>query len=278
MTLTYKRCFHTAFIAMLLCATASAQRITKNVEYTKLGGGASGDVYEAAGAGPFPAIVYIHGGSWRSGNKDDFRKLASDLALQGYVGFSIDYDLHPHSFPLSWQQSRDAVSFLRSHAAEYHVDPNKIVVAGASAGGELAALLALEPNGPAGEKQTDASSAKVAAAVILNGVFNLNSSVGVITRYLGAKCQAAQAECDDASPLRHVHAGAPPFFVGHGTADHTVPYSEAQIFAEALQKDNVPVTFYAAQGGPHMYFTKSEFYGPNLTALEAFLEKTLPQH
>ena len=229
-------------------ASAGAQGVTKNIVYTTDSAGAQqADLYEPTGAGPFPAIVYIHGGSWRSGNKNDFHKLAADLAARGYVGFSIDYDLQRRSFPASWEEAVAAVTFLRAHAVEYHIDAAKIVVAGASAGGELAALVALQPDGPA--TKPNAKPVPVAAAIILSGVFDLSGSYGVIARYIGGPCNAVAVACKDSSPLKHVHAGAPPFFVGHGTSDHTVPYASAQIFDEKMKEAGNSVTFYPADGG-----------------------------
>jgi len=148
-----------------------------------------------------------------------------------------------------------------------------MVAAGTSAGGELAALLALTPEGPAAGP--DHTALPVAAAVILNGVFDLESDAHVITRYLGTNCATASAVCAEASPRQHVHAGAPPFFIGHGTADHVVPYPEAQSFIAALRNAGVPVTPFAAEDGPHMYWDKSRFYATNLAAVESFLGQVL---
>jgi acetyl esterase/lipase len=241
-----------------------AQQVTQDIVYTT---GQLADVYQPAGEGPFPAIVYIHGGSWRSGNKKDFRRLATDLAAKGYVGLSINYNTHSHSWPTSYEQSLAAVSFIQAHAAEYHVDPRKVIVLGTSAGGELAALVAL--------KKQEASNPPVAAAVILNGVYNLAANVYVINRYLGAHCNKAPEDCKAASPLMQVTTGEPPFFVGHGTSDHLVPYSQAQVFSDALHNAGDTVTLYSAKGAGHSYWAKKAYYNANLIAVENFLNTTL---
>jgi len=254
----------------LICAAAAfcllpahAQQVTKDIPYTAgPEDPQAGDLYEPTGPGPFPVIVYIHGGSWRSGNKSEFHALAADLAAQGYAGFSINYDLHPHSFPTSFQEAQTAVRFLRKHAVEYHIDPNQIVIAGESAGGQIA----LESGDP---------SAAVSAAIIFNGAYRLSPSFHVVARYLGVKHEKKQRVIKDASPFSQIHPGAPPFFVGHGTADHIVPYSEAQLFVHALQEQHVPVTTYVATGGHHSYWKKSKFYAPNLAAVKTFLVATL---
>jgi acetyl esterase/lipase len=260
-------------LAIALTAPAAAQTITHDIPYTS---GQTADLYTPTGPGPFPAIVYIHGGSWRSGSKSDFRKLATDLAAKGYLGFSIDYDLDSHSFPTSWLQAQTSIRFLRAHAASYHLDPARIVVAGTSAGGELAALIALAPDGPQSPSAPQQPT-PVAGAIILNGVFDLSSDAHVINRYLGAKCEATPATCKDASPIQHIHPNAPPFFVGHGTADPTVPYPAAQAFIAALRQAGDSVTPFVAENGPHSYWGKSAYYAANLSAIEAFISTVLPQ-
>lgn len=259
-------------LVLFSVATLSAQRL-ENIPYmTDAAGEHRGDIYQPRGNGPFPALVFLHGGSWRSGSKREFQQMGADLAQRGYVSFAIDYDLKAGSFPLSWDEARGAVQFLREHAAEYHVDPRRIVIAGTSAGGELAALVALAPGGPASEH---GSQVPVAGAVIFNGVFDLCVRAGVIKRYLGGDCASRKDVYNDASPENHIHAGAPPFFVGHGTKDHVVPYRASEIFVDDLRKEGVPVTPYVAEGGPHMYWTKAKYYAQNLAAVAQFLQMTV---
>ena len=275
-------------------STTVPPRITKDIPYTSDSTGSyRADLYQPSSPGSSPALILIHGGSWRSGHKTELRKLALDLAAHGYVCFSIDYDTHPRSFPYSWQESRAAVAFVRSHAAEYHVDPARIGVLGTSAGGQLAALVAVAPGGPASLSKTtadaspggDASSAAsttpsakasaaiagsatipVAAAVIYNGGYDLHPKAYLLRRYLGGRCDAIPAVCKDASPDDHIHAGAPPIFVGHGTADHLIPYSQATGFIERLRAAGDPVTPFAATGAGHSYWRSRKWYEPNLAA------------
>lgn len=281
---------------------AQSPTITRNIPYTTDSTGAyRGDLYQPAAPGPHPAVVLIHGGSWRSGHKTELRRLGVDLAAHGYTCFSIDYDTHRHSFPISWQESRDAVRFLRSHAVAYGVDANRIAVLGTSAGGQLAALLALAPEGPAPESlqsgpalapsQTAVAppsppaaltaapapdTIPVAAAVLFNGGYDLHPRHWLLRRYLGGNCDQIPRVCDDASPDFHVHPGAPPIFVGHGTQDHLIPYSQATTFVGLLQAAHDPVTPYNATGAGHSYWRNRHWYHANLAAAEAFLSQNLP--
>jgi acetyl esterase/lipase len=265
------RFFAVVVLLSLSLRPSAAQTRVQNIVYTTDAVGSHrGDLYEPQGNGPFAAIVFLHGGSWRSGSKREFKRMGTDLSRDGYVSFSVDYDLKAGSFPVSWNEARIAVQFLRSHATDYRIDPTRIVIAGSSAGGELAALVALAPQGPA-SLQPDAPAVRVSGAFILNGVYDLCFPAGVIKRYLGGDCSSRKDLFADASPVHHVHPGAPPFFVGHGTRDHVVPYAAADIFMDALRKAQVSVTPCVAEGGPHMYWTKSEYYSQNLAAVEKFL-------
>ena len=237
------------------------------IDYTQGANGAlKADAYIPNGSGPFPGIVFIHGGGWANGNRSQMAKLIDALANVGYVGFTIDYDVDPVHYPASLHESLAAVRYLREHAGEFHVDPSRIAVAGSSAGGELAALVALTPE------------AKVQAAVILNGVLDLTAlgdTSHMVTEYLGGACTTMADACKAASPISHVHAGAPPFYVGHGTADETVPFTQAEAFTTALRAVKVPVRFFTATGGPHTYWLKRQFYDKNLEDIRHFLSLAL---
>jgi acetyl esterase/lipase len=285
-------CAALAFTATGLSAQAPAPAAPANyttksgIPYTQ---GATGplraDAYIPNGAGPFPAILYIHGGGWINGDRYQMIKLIKDLANQGYLAFSIDYDVDPVHYPASFNESLAALRYMRDHAADLNIDPARIAVAGSSAGGELAALVALNPEGltvPASPAVASTTGTRVRAAIILNGVLDLialGDKSHMVTEYLGGSCTSLPDVCKDASPLSHVHPGAPPFFVGHGTADATVPFTQAQAFVDALRAGKVQVRFFTAQGGPHTYWQKQQFYSQNLQDLEAFLALALrPVH
>ena len=271
-----------ALCALLAYAAPTlAQTVTRNIPYTTDSTGSyRADLYEPPGTGPFPAVVMIHGGSWRSGSKGEMRKLSRDLAAHGFACFSINYDLHARSFPYSWQESRAAVAFLRAHAQDDHIDPARIAVLGTSAGGQLAALVALAPDGPAAGdlRQRPASAPEpepVAAAVALNGGYDLHPNAYVLRRYFGGRCHALPGACDDASPDNHIHPGAPPFFVGHGNHDHLIPYSQATHFIALLRAAGDSVTPFVATGAGHSYWKKRRWYQKNLAAVEQFLDTAL---
>jgi acetyl esterase/lipase len=243
--------------------------VTSDVTYTLgINGPLKADVYIPMSPGLHPGIVFIHGGGWVSGNRNQMIKVIKAMADAGYVGFTIDYDLGKSTFPGALNESLAAVRFFRAHAAEYHLDPFRIAVAGSSAGGELAALVGLA--------QGDTAS-HVEAAIVFNGALDLTlpdpktSLPSVVTIYLGGQCESIMETCKAASPQFQVHAGAPPFYVGHGDQDQSVPFVQAVAFTNALKAAGVPVEFFQANGGKHTYWSDPRFYSANLDAIKAFL-------
>ncbi|MFC6646209.1 prolyl oligopeptidase family serine peptidase [Granulicella cerasi] len=233
--------------------------------------------HEDAPAGGYPVVVLVHGGAWRSGSRTEMKKLALELTQHGYAALTIDYDKKKLSFPWSWMELRAAVRFLRLRAMFYHLDPNRIAVLGSSAGGELAALAALEPNGPAilPEGQMERDAVPVQAAVVLNGLYDAHTEHFLLRRYLGGHCAAVQEVCDDASPQSHITPNAVPIFVGHGDHDHMIPDVQAKKFMAAMQADGNNVTYYVARGGGHNYWKHSRYAQENLQAVLAFLDTNL---
>ena len=243
--------------------------VTSDVTYTLgINGPLKADVYIPMSPGLHPGIVFIHGGGWVSGNRNQMIKVIKAMADAGYVGFTIDYDLGKSTFPGALNESLAAVRFFRAHAAEYHLDPFRIAVAGSSAGGELAALVGLA--------QGDTAS-HVEAAIVFNGALDLTlpdpktSLPSVVTIYLGGQCESIMETCKAASPQFQVHAGAPPFYVGHGDQDQSVPFVQAVAFTNALKAAGVPVEFFQANGGKHTYWSDPRFYSANLDAIKAVL-------
>jgi acetyl esterase/lipase len=220
-----------------------------------------------------PAVLHIHGGGWVNGTRYTMSPATEDMAAAGFVGMSIEYDLSGNGvhFPTALDESWKAVHWLRAHAKEYGIDPAKIAVAGSSAGGELAALVGLGVGKPADEPP-------VAAAIVYSGVLDL-SDAGVspkaVETYLGGSCDALKDACMKASPTAAVMLRAPPFFVGHGTKDETVPFKQAEEFADKLRKANVAVTVFTAPGGPHTYWKDSRWVQPSMDASIAFLKQAL---
>jgi acetyl esterase/lipase len=225
-----------------------------------------GDLYLPAQAAPgqrFPAVVIIHGGGWSGGDKGAGREIniGTNLAQHGYVGFSVNYQLATKGHPV-WPQNlfevKTAVRWLRKNAARLKIDVDHLGVIGGSAGGHLAAMVALtgpqsglDPQGPYGEY-----SCAVQAAVDLYGPADLMSDwpkkgPGV------SMLPATRAEKPDlyrqASPVHYVRKDAPPILILHGTADNVVPLEQSRRFAEALKKAGARYELVVVEGAPHSF-------------------------
>jgi acetyl esterase/lipase len=255
---------------------------TNAVQYAQgKSGGLLADMYIPKGAGPFPAIVFIHGGGWTSGDRTQMTRVIEVLASHGYTGMAIDYDLSPGvHFPVALHECKEAIRWLRAHAADYHVDPQRIAVAGSSAGGELAALGALTNGDPQyeGDGASKEFPSTVKAAVLYNAVLDLTAfppSHDSIPKYIGGPCSAQKTLCSEASPQFHIGASLPPIFIGHGNADKDVPYSQFTTFVASYEKANGPVTEFTAEQGPHTYWSKPQWFQPNVDMTLTFLQKHL---
>ena len=276
------------FVINLAAQTAASGRPPEATRYTTLYKRTDGvvftrgvhanlhaDMYLPLQPGMHAAVIFLHGGGWKQGDRTQMEPVARALAEHGYVGMAIDYDLSGEGarFPVALKEAERAVQWLRENAARFDVDSARIAVAGSSAGGELAALLALDDTSPPGSR--------VHAAVIFNGVLDLSytgpDAEDMVAPYLGGTCSAQPARCAAASPVKLVHAGAPPFFVGHGTADRIVPYSQATAFVKELRAGHVPVQEFVAEGAGHTYWTSPQWRDANIAAVLDFLKEHLAE-
>jgi acetyl esterase/lipase len=216
---------------------------------------------------PRPAIVQFHGGGWNHGDKSSTGLAGMRLVKAGFVLVSVDYRLSTEAiFPAQINDAKCAVRFLREHAKEYNIDPERIGAMGGSAGGHLAALLgtagdAAELEGDGGSK---GFSSKVQAVADLWGPANLASiasqgnsgtvrdtPTSSVSRLLGGTVSSNKDKALAASPISYISADDPPFLIIHGDADPTVPLAQSQEFFDALKKTGVDATFKIAPGFGH---------------------------
>lgn len=217
------------------------------------------DLYLPAGDGPFPVLVWVHGGGWQAGSKD--RCPAVPLVGRGYAVVSINYRLSQHArFPAQIEDCKAAVRWLRAQAGKYHLDKDRFGAWGASAGGHLVALLGtsggakdLEGKGAGPEE-----SSRVQAVVDWFGPTDLTRMRGGHDRpnspeakLLGGPVQENKALAAKANPVAYVSHDSPPFLIMHGDKDRTVPFSQSQLLAEALIRAGVEVDFVPVPGAGH---------------------------
>ncbi len=188
-----------------------------------------------------PVLLYIHGGAWAIGDKREQGLPAiHHLSARGAVCVTANYRLSPRAtWPDHLDDCRQALAWVREHIAEYGGDPNRIVLAGGSAGGHLAALMALDR----GSDGQGGPLPEVAGCIPLYGVYDFTADelghgpemVRLLERRVMKQRRADAPEVfAAASPRTHVRADAPPFLIVHGRNDTLVPVSTARAFAAAL--------------------------------------------
>ena len=215
------------------------------------------------GDAPLPLIVWVHGGAWLAGSKEN---CPSDRFLRhGYAAASINYRLSQHAiFPAQIEDCKAAIRFLRANAEKYNIDPNRIGVWGASAGGHLVALL-----GTAGDiKEFDKGpnlnvSSRVQAVCDFFGPtdftkmssfkssMNHDAPDSPEAQLVGGPVQENKEACKRANPITYVSKDDSTFLICHGDKDMLVPHNQSVLLNAALKDAGVSVKFHTVKGGGH---------------------------
>jgi acetyl esterase/lipase len=239
----------------------------RNLVYGPAGHRHTLDVYRPRDRhGPCPTLFQIHGGGWTIGQKDQQAlPLMYHLARRGWVCVAANYRLSPRAtFPDHLVDVKRALAWIKQHGAEYGADPDFVVVTGGSAGGHLAALVALTANDPEYQPGFAEVDTSVQACVPFYGVYDFLDRHGVRGKasmapfleklVMKSSPVTARAAWDKASPIARVHADAPPFLVIHGTHDSLAFVEDARHFVSALRKvSRQPVVYAELPGAQHAF-------------------------
>jgi acetyl esterase/lipase len=220
------------------------------------------DLYQPeAKTGLAPVVIYIHGGGWTSGDKNDPEGMAFLRTLRqlGYVVVSINYRLAPeYRFPAQIEDVKCAVRHLRANAEAYGLDPQRIGVIGASAGGHLAALLGTSDESAGFDvgQHLDQSS-RVQAVVDLFAPVDLvrmmATSRAVIGEGVFGVSTMEPEKIRPYSPITYITPDDPPFLILHGDRDTVVPLEQSQILHEALVAAAVPSELVIVRNAEHSF-------------------------
>ncbi|MGB4758431.1 MAG: alpha/beta hydrolase [Candidatus Saccharimonadales bacterium] len=233
----------------------TAKDITYNTQGQKL------DVYRPSTGSSYPIVIFVHGGGWIEGSKDSMYGHATYFAANNVVALSIDYRLAPqHPFPAAFDDVRSAVSWARANASGLKGDPNKIVLAGYSAGANLALLAGLH------------DTVKVRGLVGTAGPYDLVTLPSTnpfmqpnINQYMAGIYPGYS------SPVNLASAGDPTVLLQHGTTDTTISPSQSTAMAQALAAKQVPYTYKTYAGAGHdVLYPTSASYGTALNDILAF--------
>ena len=208
---------------------------------------------------PRPALLLFYGGGWTGGTKDQLRIYAQHYAQHGYVVATPQYRLREAGqWPNSVYDAKCAVRWMRAHAQEYAVDPNRIGVQGNSAGAYLALMVAYTSDVPDLEGDggwAEQSSAVQAVADIYGPTDFCEPGLRdhpTLVRYMNGHYDDDPARYEKANPIRYVNAKTPPTCVITGTVDMLVPVRQSDRLVETLQKAGVPHLYSRLDGWPHV--------------------------
>lgn len=243
------------------------------------------DLATPDGDGPFPAIVFIHGGGWHSGNRSTYSRHIVEAAERGYVAATISYRLMQFDeehrdtataapiFPAQVHDVKAAIRWLRAHADQYHVDPERIGVTGASAGGHLSLMLGLTDPTAAleGHGGHEDHSSRVQAVVnyfgpteFLSG-YEASSVPWILRLFMGGEPGERRATYLAASPVNYASSDDPPVLTLHGDQDELVPIDQARLLDQRLKAVGVDHTLVILEGQGHGFSGESQSRAAELT-------------
>lgn len=255
------------------------------------------DVFAPAGTAAgqrFPAVVWVHGGAWLSGDKDQVRNYLKILAAQGFTVIGVNYSISPGChYPVPVRQVNAALAHVRNHAERLHVDVSRIVLAGDSAGSHIAAQVANLTTSPAYavdvgiEPSLEAS--QLVGTVLYCGAYDLDLAAGAsgfggwfidtaLWSYSGSKDYADDPTFRAASVARHLTPRFPPSFISAGNADPLLAHSEgliAKLAALGVPTDAVmfPADRSPALGHEYQFDLDSDAGREALSRSVAFLHR-----
>ncbi|NIA52144.1 alpha/beta hydrolase [Massilia sp. TW-1] len=280
------------FIRIASRAVPPTVRAITNVTYVRRAGhDLQLDLYlpAAAATAPRPAIVFVHGGGWRAGVRANFAPMAIRMAERGYAAVTISYRLAGEApYPAAIHDAKAAVRWVRAHAGAYGIDGDRIVIAGGSAGGQIAALTGVtngegrfDPDGGPG-----AVSSAVQAIVNIDGLSDFTSeearryeddpakqpsSAGA---WFGGRYAEETALWRDASPLFHVGPDTPPvLFIGSAQRRFSVG---RDAMVDRLRALGVPHRVVLVPDTPHSFWLFDPWLAPTVDATDAFLREVIP--
>jgi len=250
-------------------SSASAQQkiLYKQIEDTKL----YMEIYDPESidsSKKYPVIVFYFGGGWSSGSTSQFEPHAKYFTQRGMVCVLVDYRVKERQQTTPFESLKDAKSsirFLRENANKFHIDTSKIVAAGGSAGGHLAAATALinDYNEISDNKST---SCIPNALVLYNPVID-NGPGGYGYNKIGEAYK-------NFSPLHNIREGMPPAIIFLGTKDQIIPVETAKYFQKAMEnvKSQCVLKLYEGQGHGFFNYKNLEYYKKTVFETDAFLQ------
>ena len=257
-------------------ATASV-RLRSDVVYAVHGGvDLLLDAYLPADDRVHAAVVLIHGGRWAYGDKQDLAPLAFALVDEGYAAIAVNYRLLPDwPYPAAMQDVRAAVAYVRQHASELRIDPDRIGALGGSAGAYLAAALATFDEGPLTEGSRVAAAASWSGPLDLEALLPIeDSGIGAtIAEFLGCVPSSCARLAHQASPVNEVDPGDAPLFIANATEER-IPITQARSMARAYDRAGIPFELVTPESSGHGIRNEAELLEPTMHFFRKWLGTT----
>lgn len=249
------------FCVAFLCRAEEQVSFEKDKTYGKTGDvELKLDLAKPSGDGPYPCLVFIHGGGWSAGSKNSYDSAIQEFAKKGYVVATVEYRFAPRfKFPAQVEDVKCAVRYLRAHAKDLHINPEKFGALGDSAGGHLSLMLGLmnTEDGLEGDGGCPEQSSKVQCVVNYYGPGDFlhpgeypEIARGIIGNFLGTTDKDSPI-VKKASPAAYIDKNDPPVLTFHGTKDPLVPLEQSKNLHEALKKAGVQEKLEIMEGMGH---------------------------
>jgi len=230
-----------------------------------------------------PCLIFIHGGGWRTGKRSDYLPYLIDFAKQGYVTATISYRLIKKAkFPAAVKDVKCAVKWIRAHAQDYLIDPDKIAVVGGSAGGHLSMMIGYSSDDPEfdGECDFDSVSSQVQAVVNLYGPSDLTTEYALsryeVADFIEPAYDQQPEMYQKASPINFITNDDPPTLIFQGTLDELVPVRQSDILKKTLEDVGVPSEYHRLKGWPHTMDAAEPVNRYCQHYMNAFFQKYIP--
>lgn len=226
-----------------------------------------------------PVIMYFFGGAFIHGSPAQYEEHCKYFASRGIVAMSVDYRVISRNKGNALNciyDAKSAVRYVRSHASEFGIDPNKIIVGGGSAGGFLAISCAIDD--PKWQDASDDASVSCVpnALVLLNPVVNAMEHKFRIEKFKDdPKDKPSDSHASEVNPLTHIKGGMPPAVAFHGTADKIAGYQFTKQFEDAYITAGNSFKLYTYEGQKHGFtavkFQDGKYYRDALRKTDEFL-------
>jgi acetyl esterase/lipase len=276
------------FIAIASREVPASVSVNKNITYVKYGARhLQLDLYRPARTNKkLPVVVFVHGGGWMHGYRENFSAMAIRMAEQGYASALISYRLSPEAkYPAAIYDAKAAVRWLRTNAAEYRLDADHIAIAGGSAGGQIASLTGVT-NGMRkfeGDYRSSLADSRVQAIVNIDGLSDFTSpeallyendptkKVSAAGRWFGGRYEEKPEIWKEASPINYVSKSMPPvLFIGSAQARFSVGREQ---MVEKMKALDVPYQVVLLPDTPHSFWLLDPWLAPTVTAVTRFLNE-----